>query len=185
MDDKEFRRRLSEVADWIIPETTRETSLNAKKTRGKKSNEDIYCESREQMFLEEFGGVNPTYPPMLTKVKTAAVDCEDCGRHCANGRKKEAKIHESNNKIHWRTRCVTCNVTKNPYTGEFDLPPGQSSIIWNDFLRQTSSTYNTPRNRARAVASVKTKMKTSNTESVETFEDEHCVIRVYTDLDES
>lgn len=140
MDDKEFRRKLSEVADWKIPETPRETSLNAKKKRGRKSNEEQYMELREEIFLEEFGGVNPTYPPMLTKVKPAATTCE-CGRVCETGCQKEAKLYTSKGKNHWRWKCHTCGMTQDPYTGEFCLNSQKASVVWNSFLRETKGAY--------------------------------------------
>ena len=89
MKQEDFKQKLSEVAEWKIPETPRETSLNAKKKRGRKSNEDEYMELREEMFYEEFGGVNPTYPPMLTKLKRSATICDDCGDHCPTVVKKK------------------------------------------------------------------------------------------------
>lgn len=140
MDDKEFRRKLSEVAEWKIPETPRETSLNAKKKRGRKSNEDEYMELREEIFLEEFGGVNPTYPPMLTKVKPSATTCE-CGRVCETGCQKEAKLYTSKGKNHWRWKCHTCGMTQDPYTGEFCLNSQKASVVWNSFLRETKGAY--------------------------------------------
>lgn len=136
MDDEEFRKRLSEVAVWEIPKTPRETSLNNKKKRGRKSNEELYQELREEIFLEEFDGTNPTYPPMLVKLKCQPTTCEDCGEHCPSGRQKETKLYEANNKRHWRERCVTCSRTKNPYTGQFDLTNATASHIWNAWIRE-------------------------------------------------
>lgn len=137
MDNEEFKRKLTEVAEWKIPETQQETSLNAKKKRGRKSNEDIYQETHEQIFLEEFGGVNPTYAPLLLKLKVQACVCEDCGKVCKEGRKKEKKRHDSN-RIHWREKCITCGMTENPWTGEFDLNSAQASVKWADWLRKTN-----------------------------------------------
>lgn len=142
MNDEEFKRKLSEVAEWKIPDTPRETSLNAKKKRGRKSNEDEYMELREEIFYEEFGGVNPTYPPMLLKVKCQPTTCEDCGKICENGRKKEKKLYDTN-RNHWREKCVTCGMNQNPYTGKFDLTPGQAAVQWSDWLRKTN-----PRNKS-------------------------------------
>lgn len=155
MDDKEFKRRLSEVAEWKIPETPRETSLNAKKKRGRKSNEDEYMELREEIFYEEFGGVNNTYPPMLTKVKRCAVTCEDCGKHCSNGRETEAKLQEKNGKTAWRRKCVTCGKFQNPFNGQYELSGSAASIKWNDFMRETKGVYKTQGNERRKIVSTK------------------------------
>ena len=137
MDNEEFKRKLTEVADWKIPDTPRETSLNAKKKRGRKSNEDEYMELREEIFYEEFGGVNPTYPPMLLKLKVQACDCEDCGKTCEEGRKKEKKLYDSN-RLHWREKCITCGMSKNPWTGAFDLDSTRAALVWAEWLRKTN-----------------------------------------------
>ena len=150
MNDEEFKRRLTEVAEWKIPDTPRETSLNAKKKRGRKSAEDEYQEQREEMFFEEFGGVNPTYAPMITKLKVQGCGCEDCGRFCTEGRTVETKQYESNNIKHWRKRCVTCDHSQNPYTQEFDLKSAEASAVWNIFLRDRKGKYKSKGNLARA-----------------------------------
>jgi hypothetical protein len=174
MDDKEFRTRLSEVAEWKLPDTPRETSLNQKKKRGRKSNEERYEEEHEQVFLELFDGVNPTYAPMLTKVKRCATNCDDCGEHCANGRNKEAKLQEKNGKTVWRQKCLTCNKFQNPFNGKFELTGQAASIKWNDFMRETKGAYKTAGNEKRKAVLVKEKTKT-------TFENERETITFYHD----
>lgn len=149
MDDEEFKRKLSEVAEWKLPDTPRETSLNAKKKRGRKSNEEQYMELREELFHEEFGGVNPTYAPMLTRVKYKPTTCEDCGECCPKGREKEAKLHKKNGKTVWRQKCVTCNKFQNPFNGKFELTGSAASIKFNDFMRETKGVYKTKGNELR------------------------------------
>jgi hypothetical protein len=140
MDDEEFKRRLSEVAEWRLPDTPRDTSANAKKKRGRKSNEDEYMELREQIFHEEFGGTNPTYTPMLTRIKYTPTTCE-CGRVCKDGCQKEAKLYETQTGICWRVKCKTCGMTQDPYTGDFTLNSSKASIVWNSFLKETKGAY--------------------------------------------
>jgi hypothetical protein len=149
MDDEEFRRRLSEVAEWKLPDTPRETSLNQKKKRGRKSAEEKYQDEHEEIFMELFEGVNPTYPPMLTRVKRCAVTCEDCGEHCANGRQTEAKLQEKNGKTAWRKKCLTCNKYENPFNNKYELTGQAASIKWNDFMRETKGAYKTKGNEQR------------------------------------
>jgi hypothetical protein len=156
MKDEEFKRRLSEVADWKIPETTRETSLNQKKKRGRKSAEDQYMELREEIFHEEFDGVNPTFPPMLTKVKRCGETCSDCGDYCPNGRETEAKLQEKNGKKAWRRKCLTCNKYQNPYNGQYELTGSNASIKFNDFMRETKGVYKTKGNEQRKVMIIQT-----------------------------
>ena len=150
MDDKEFRRRLSEVAEWRIPKTEQETSIAAKRKRGRKSAEEEYMALREEIFQQEFDGINNTIPPMLTKIKAKAKDCEDCGKHCENGRQIEAKLHTKGVKQAWRKKCLTCNRFENPFTGEFNLTGAAASIKWNDFMRETKGIYKTRGNAERA-----------------------------------
>lgn len=144
MDDKLFRQMLSEVADWKIPETLQETTTNAKKKRGRKSNEELYQEAREQIFQEEFDGINTTIPPLLLRIKSNPCVCDDCGAHCPEGRKKEKKLYETGarKKRNWREKCITCNKAQNPFTGKFDLTPTEASHVWTDFLRQSKTTFN-------------------------------------------
>lgn len=181
MDDKEFRTRLSEVAHWIIPDTPRETSVNAKKTRGRKSHEDDWCEMHEELFLEHFDGKNPTHAPMLVNVHIQAVHCEHCGQHCAKGRETEARLHLGNKKMHWRHRCVTCNRSKNPYTGEFDLRPGKTGVVWNQYLRDSKGAYKTARNFARQLSATSQHMQTHNTAAQTVIEDTDGIIKIFTD----
>lgn len=157
MNNEEFKKKLSEVAEWKIPDTPRETSLNAKKKRGRKSAEDEYQELREEMFYEEFGGVNPTYPPMLIKLKNAACTCNDCGASCPNGRKKEKKLYEtgSKKKRNWREKCITCGLHQNPFTGKFELTASEAPYVWTDFLRDSKGVYKTSGNKAREELSIK------------------------------
>lgn len=166
MDNEEFKRRLSEVADWKIPATPRETSLNAKKKRGRPSAEEQYQDAREEMFFEEFGGVNPTYPPMLVKLKNQECVCEDCGNTCPSGRKKETKLYETGAKKvrTWREKCLTCNKAKNPFTGAFDLTISEASYVWTDFLRDSKGMYKTKANAAREAMA----LKSSNPNAIET-----------------
>lgn len=150
MDDKLFKQKLSEVAEWKIPDTPRETSLNAKKRRGRKSDEEKYQEEHEQVFMELFDGVNPTYAPMITKLKTQGCDCTDCGRFCDQGRRVEFKHFDTNGTPHWRGSCKTCGLWEDPYTGEFTLTSGtESSIKWQTFHKETKGKYLSKGNKAK------------------------------------
>jgi len=132
MNDEEFKKRLSEVAEWVIPKTVTEKAL--KKKRGPKPQEEKYQEEHQEVFLDMFNGVNPTTPIAVIKIKIAAVDCEDCGRHCENGRKTETKRYNTH-EPHWRKACVTCKMSQNPFTGEWDVPSSRSALVWHDWWR--------------------------------------------------
>jgi hypothetical protein len=144
MKDEEFKKKLSEVADWRIPQTITGTKDgDAKKPRkvGRPSAEDLYQEAMEREFLEATGGVNPTFPPQVIKVKNQSCICEDCGQFCENGRHKEKKIYDSNGKKHWRERCITCQRCVDPYTGQYSLNGTQASIKWNSYMKEVGRRY--------------------------------------------
>lgn len=151
MDKKLYEQLLSEVAEWTVPKLSATDIREAKKRgRGRPTNESIYEEQNLLKFLEQHGGVNPTYPPELKKLKCQGHNCQDCGEYCPNGRHTEKKMYEANRTRHWREKCVTCNKFKNPLTGEFDLDPSIASHKWNQFLRDTKGAYKTKRNTALA-----------------------------------
>lgn len=140
MDQEEFKRKLSEVADWEIPDRLNDSTPRPRKKRNaieitEEYNEQDEQDDNEENFLAEFGGKNPTLPPKILKVHNQAELCTDCGRHCAEGRKKEKKLYEANKKKHWREKCITCGLTKNPFTGQFDLNSSLASYVWNDYCR--------------------------------------------------
>lgn len=145
MDDKEFKRKLSEVANWIIPDDLSDLIERPRKTIRKKkpkkvqvqkpvdSDQDIEDLEEQEEFVHS-DEPNDTYPPKILDLKCQGTVCDDCGRYCENGRKKEKKLYELNNKRHWREKCITCNKARNPYTGYFDLSTGQSGIVWNGYI---------------------------------------------------
>lgn len=151
MDDQEFRRRLSEVAEWHIPKlsaTDIKESEKRKRGRGRPSDEELYQEAHEEIFLDIYNGINPTTAPEILKLKPAECVCEDCGTICPSGRKKEKKLYETGEKRNWREKCLTCNKNKNPYTGKFDLTPSEAPHVWTDFLKDRKGAYKTKKNEA-------------------------------------
>jgi len=154
MDDELFKQKLSQVAEWKLPDTPRETSLNAKKKRGRKSAEEKYQDEHEEVFMELFDGTNPTYAPMLTRIKHTPYNCE-CGKICDNGCEKEAKLYQTQTKAIWRWKCHTCGMTQDPYTGEYNLNPQKASIVWNSFLRETKGAYASKGNLAKSVGIIR------------------------------
>ena len=151
MNDEEFKRKLSQVAEWKLPDTPRETSLNAKKKRGRKSNEELYQDEHEEVFMELFKGVNPTYAPLLTRIKYQATICDDCGCRCETSCQKEKKLYDTTGNPHWRERCLTCKKAKNPYTGKFDLSIAEASAVWSSFLRESKGAYASKGNLAKKI----------------------------------
>jgi len=157
MDDKLFKQLLSEVAEWRIPEAVTGSKDGVKRSRGRPSKELQYQLDRERIFQEEFDGVNPTFPPQVIKLKNSACVCEDCGQHCENGRQMEKKLYETSGKKNWRERCLTCERSKNPFTGKYDLTFSQAPHIWTDFLKDRKMVYKTEKNQARKPAQIESK----------------------------
>jgi hypothetical protein len=144
MNNDEFKQRLSQVAEWCLPVSPGD-SVNI--TKKKRSRQQIDDEDQEDDTPIEV--CEDRLQPMVTKIHIQPVDCTDCGQLCANGRRTELQVYSSNNKRHWRERCVTCNKVKNPYTGEFDLKPSEAAVCWNSFNRTTKMTYATKGNVKR------------------------------------
>jgi hypothetical protein len=141
---EEFLTKLSEVADWKIPDTPRETSLNNKRHRQRIEEDDQEHNEHDEESVQEAepeSGPNPTYPPMLLRLKIQPVDCDDCGRHCENGRQKEASLQKKDGVTYWRQRCITCKRHQDPTTGRFDIS-GQAALMkWHNFFRNPAKHY--------------------------------------------
>jgi Pyruvate/2-oxoacid:ferredoxin oxidoreductase delta subunit len=143
MDEKTFRDKLSEVADWKIPELKDYEVKEAKaKARGKgrRTNEEKYQEEHEAIFAEIFNGVNPTHHIQLLGVKNQSIVCPDCGILCPKGRVQEIRFHINNPGYinHKRIRCKQCKNYCHPETGQFDLPQGPAAQV---FLNWAKSQY--------------------------------------------
>lgn len=129
MDKKIFEQIISQVAVLEIPKLTPTDVREAKKSargRGRPTSEELYQNEHEQVFKEIFEGVNPTHTPELKQIKIKAVDCADCGKHCANGRREEIKYYyETPGHIaHRRQRCLECNRYRDPDDGTYTLAQG-------------------------------------------------------------
>jgi hypothetical protein len=136
MKDEEYKEKLAQVAEWAVPAVAGNGNTKRVK-KSRKTLEAQFQEAHEQEFLELHGGKNPTVHPVLTNVKVQGCMCEDCGRFCENGRKTEKKVYPTN-RPHWRERCVTCDMNKNPYSGLYDLTNKDASAYWSNWLRATS-----------------------------------------------
>jgi hypothetical protein len=174
MDDAEFKRRLSEVADWEIPKNPRDTSLNQKKKRVKKQDEDDIIE--EPVFADDN---NPTIPPLLKKVRVAMTTCEDCGEQCPKGRRTTIKLYERGDKKYWREDCNTCSRAKNPYTGEFDVKGVAANQLWYSYMKPTKGLYQSKGNLAKNNL-IKSVIKHDNNLEIQ-HENDQEIIRINTD----
>lgn len=142
MNDEEFKKRLSEVAEWRIPKiSSTDVKIAKQKARGKgrPTKEQLYQEEHEQVFIDLFEGINPTYHPMIVSLKIQPSTCGNCGITCENGCEQQSKLYITRNIKHWRQRCITCERCRNPYTGAWDLTVMQAATVWNAWLATKSN----------------------------------------------
>lgn len=147
MDDEEFKRRLSEVAEWHIPT---DADKPYAKTKRKKRNEqlvEMVGEDGDEEVIADTGP-NLTIPPIITKLKIQGCWCEDCGKYCENGRQTEKKIYKTG-KTHWRERCVTCKMFKHPVSGEYTMTNIEASHFFTNLNRETQGINRSKFNKMR------------------------------------
>jgi hypothetical protein len=134
MDDNEFKRILSEVAEWRF-EKVSETQIKQSRKMARGKFKPIVEGEEPEMAVQLIDGVNPTTVPILVKLKPCATNCEDCGKHCPNGREVTAKLYPSRTLgKHWRKRCVTCQRYLNKDTGKFSVTDSNASTHYNTKL---------------------------------------------------
>jgi hypothetical protein len=128
MDDKEFKRKLSEVAVWRIEKvsnTAVKEGIRRARGKFKPVTED---EPEPDLAVKLEDGCNPTMALTLVGLLPCATNCEDCGVHCPNGREVTAKLYPSRTLgKHWRKRCVTCQRYLNKDTGKYTVPGNDAS----------------------------------------------------------
>ena len=138
MDETQYRAKLSEVADWrtLDPNEVNKTSGIPRKYSRKKPKPQVDEEVDEQEEQEDAVQVNDQHlPVVLNNLKVKGCHCEDCGKYCESGRKKEIQFYWRNGKTFLREKCNTCRKQKNPYTGEFDLGPIQAAAVWHAHIK--------------------------------------------------
>jgi hypothetical protein len=168
MNNELFLKRLSEVSEWHRPQT----GPNGAKSVNKRAKDepqhpgpvtelelDEMSDQEAQDYYDQlmaWRSVQPnnSVPPEIIKLKTQAVDCGDCGRHCPDGRRVESKLCTTGQK-HWRTRCQACDRYQDPATGEFTLDPKSTHNYLLCYYRPKLGAYNSkhqPKNKSSANA---------------------------------
>jgi len=177
MNNDEFLKRLSEVAEWVRPQTGPNGAISVNK-RAKAPPEhpgpiteaelaemtdeqaqDYY----DQLMAYKESLPNSSVPPEIKKLKIQAKDCEDCGRHCENGRQVQSKLCVSGQK-HWRTSCQTCGLYRDPATGKFSLAPKEVHNYLNCYYRPKLGVYKSkyqpePKKKIEPTPEVKQRLK--------------------------
>jgi hypothetical protein len=155
MNEKEFLKRLSEVSEWHRPQTGPNGCYSVVKGAKAKSIEHpgvITEQELEEMTDSEVkryydrlmawreAQPNESVPPEILKVKVQARDCDDCGRHCPQGRRTQRKLHESGGR-HWREYCEVCEHFKDPLTGLFTVNKEVSHQYFTQFYKPKLGKY--------------------------------------------
>lgn len=155
MDEKEFLKRLSEVAEWHRPQTGPNGSPSISKGKEKKmpphpgpiteAELDEMSEHEVKVYYDKLiawreSQPNESVPPEILRIKVQSKNCEDCGRLCPEGRRVECKQH-STGRTHWREYCTTCELYKDPATGKFTLPKLGSHQHFISFYRPKLGLY--------------------------------------------
>jgi hypothetical protein len=135
MDDKEFKRKLSEVAVWRIEKVSNTAVKEGIRRARGKFKPVVEDDPEPGLAVTLVDGANPTMALTLVGLLPCATNCEDCGKHCPNGREVTAKIYPSRTLgKHWRKRCVTCQRYLNKDTGKFSVPDNNASTHYNTKL---------------------------------------------------
>lgn len=176
MNNDEFLKRLSEVSEWHRPQTgpSGAASVN-KRTQAKRSalhpgnitqaQLDLMTDEEAQDYYDRLvawreAQPNPSVPPQIKRLKIAAVDCEDCGRHCPNGRRVESKVCTTG-QPHWRTQCHECELYRDPATGEFTLPQHTVHNYMTSYYRPKLGVYNSKHQRSNVKSEAKPKTQSN------------------------
>lgn len=149
MDPKLFLKRLSEVSEWHRPRLgpngapvigqrlaaydIPHPGVKTEEELDEMSDQEIK-EYYEQLMAWREAQPNESVPPEVLKVRPQPKNCEDCGRHCPEGRRTEKKLHFTG-RPHWREYCKECEQFRDPRTREFTLPKLGSHQYFNDCYR--------------------------------------------------
>lgn len=155
MDDKEFLKRLSEVSEWHRPQISMGGIQAPSKIKPEKvvahpgpiTEEELEEMSDlevkqyyKQLMAWQDQQPNMGIAPEIKTVKIQPVDCEDCGRHCPEGRRVERKLHETGQR-HWRYRCRECGLYRDPMTGQYTLTPQVAHQYLGQYYRPKLGLY--------------------------------------------
>jgi len=139
MDRDEFLKKLEEVAEYYIPDTWEDTVLERTRKINQRRRQDQYDDDDNDFLHSDNDCQEPLierqFPPVLTKVKKQSQNCDDCNRHCPDGREIDVKIHEHHGQRIWRQRCVNCGLYKNPDSGKFDLNSREVHLALSKYIR--------------------------------------------------
>lgn len=204
MNQEDFLKKLTEVAEWHRPQTGPSGAVSVNKRAKKQiveppklSVEEIEAMT-DQELLDYYDQLtawresqpNETIAPEIVKLKPQPSSCEDCGKELCETRRTERKLYESGSR-HWREKCINCQCWRHPQTGEFTLKGPEAHRFFTDYYRPKKGVYKskyqpTPANKPQPrIAKEKTLTKTEMINKIleegtwHTRETETSIIRVF------
>jgi hypothetical protein len=137
---KQIEEKLQELAYLEIPKLNKsELKVIRKKKVVCRDPDDI--DPDDELVEEVYPDVvqddaNITYPAEIQAIKYQRVPCSDCGQPCRN-RKTELKYYTNSIKPHWREHCLACNTSRNPWTGEMNIPSEIAREVYSAYERES------------------------------------------------
>jgi hypothetical protein len=137
MEQNEFKKRLSEVAEWT--QEIKGPNGYAKGQRNIKYKgewiEDDDSNEYDEYEIVDVDALN--VPVEIKKLKPITSICEDCGVVVEN-RRKHFKKTQNRFGTQWRESCYTCKKHKNPNTDKFDMTATEAVAVWKEYLIKNS-----------------------------------------------
>jgi hypothetical protein len=138
---QQIEEKLQELAYLEIPKLNKSELKLIRKTRVR--DPDDIDSDEDELVQEVYPDVvrddaNITHPLELQTIKFARVTCSDCGEPCRN-RRTEAKYYPNSTRPHWREHCLTCQTSRNPWTGEMNIPTAISREVYAAYERESST----------------------------------------------
>ena len=128
MNNEEYKNKLNELGVWQYDEVSSAGTI-------KKVEIDVIDEDRwdydEELDSESEPEEIPSTGPLGIRLhlKQDPKPCESCKKLVTNRSitaKKSISISP-----HWRVKCITCDMYKNPWTNEFNVPKTISHDLYN------------------------------------------------------
>ena len=125
MDQKLFLERLQQFAELkpIKPPATAK--------RRESDGPEVIQRGLSTMVLDQKANETLTY--QVKKLKTSSKQCQHCDRVVKDQIISRRCVGHP--EPHWREKCHSCNLTRHPETGKFELTEYRSNIVFTTFFR--------------------------------------------------
>jgi len=144
---EQIKQKINELVYLEIPKLNKTELKLLRKTRYKDP-DDIDPDDPDEEIIEEIypeviqDDANITYPGEIKGINYQRVPCSDCGQPCRN-RKTEIKYYPNSPKPHWREHCRTCDTSRNPWTGEMNIPGQIAHDVYTAYERESPNSTRT------------------------------------------